>query len=64
MKTPLIDAGQSESLEVDLQPGKYMFYCTVPGHEQSGMKVDVTVSGGARAAPRRSRRRRPKKAKP
>jgi uncharacterized cupredoxin-like copper-binding protein len=28
---------------VDLPPGEYKFYCTVPGHEQSGMKVDVTV---------------------
>jgi uncharacterized cupredoxin-like copper-binding protein len=47
-KTPLIDAGQSKKLQVDLKPGKYKFYCTVPGHEQSGMKVDVTVTGGGR----------------
>ena len=50
-KTPLIDAGQSKSLSVDLKPGKYTFYCTVPGHEQSGMKVAVTVGGGAPATP-------------
>jgi uncharacterized cupredoxin-like copper-binding protein len=48
-KTPLIDAGQSKSLEVDLKPGKYTFFCTVPGHEQLGMKVAVTVAGGAPA---------------
>lgn len=49
VKTPLIDAGQSKTLAVDLKPGRYTFYCTVPGHEQSGMKVDVTVAGGAPA---------------
>jgi uncharacterized cupredoxin-like copper-binding protein len=42
-KTPLIDPGKSATLKADLKPGKYKFYCTVPGHEQSGMKVDVTV---------------------
>jgi len=42
-KTPLIDAGKSRSLAVDLKPGKYKFFCTVPGHEQSGMRVEVTV---------------------
>jgi uncharacterized cupredoxin-like copper-binding protein len=49
-KTPLIDAGQSKSLSVDLKPGKYTFYCSVPGHEQSGMKVSVTVAGGGQPA--------------
>jgi uncharacterized cupredoxin-like copper-binding protein len=49
-KTPLINAGQSKTLSVDLKAGKYKFYCTVPGHEQSGMKVQVTVAGGAPAA--------------
>jgi uncharacterized cupredoxin-like copper-binding protein len=39
----LIAAGQSKSLEVDLKPGKYTFFCTVPGHEQAGMKLQVTV---------------------
>src|SRR5919197_2621348 len=42
-KTPLIDAGQSKDLSVDLKPGTYTSYCTVPGHEQSGMRVKVTV---------------------
>lgn len=47
-KTPLIDPGKKVDLSADLKPGKYKFYCTVPGHEQSGMKVDVTVGGGSR----------------
>jgi uncharacterized cupredoxin-like copper-binding protein len=42
-KTPLIGPGEEAALEADLGAGKYKFYCTVPGHEQSGMKVDVTV---------------------
>jgi uncharacterized cupredoxin-like copper-binding protein len=42
-KTPLIDPGKTADLGADLKPGEYKFYCTVPGHEQSGMKIDVTV---------------------
>ena len=42
-KTALISPGDEAALEADLEAGKYKFYCTVPGHEQSGMKVDVTV---------------------
>jgi uncharacterized cupredoxin-like copper-binding protein len=42
-KTPLIDSGKSAKLAVDLAPGKYKFFCTVPGHEQLGMKQEVTV---------------------
>jgi uncharacterized cupredoxin-like copper-binding protein len=62
-KTPLIDAGQSKSLEVDLKPGKYTFFCTVPGHEQSGMKEEVTVSGGAPPAPAAKKQAAPAKKK-
>ena len=43
VKTPLLNAGQSKNLPATLKAGKYTFYCTVPGHEQAGMKVDVTV---------------------
>jgi plastocyanin len=42
-KTPLIKGGGEAALEVDLKPGKYRFWCTVPGHAQSGMEQDVTV---------------------
>jgi plastocyanin len=27
----------------NLQPGKYVFYCTVPGHREAGMQGDLTV---------------------
>jgi uncharacterized cupredoxin-like copper-binding protein len=69
-KTPLIAAGKSNTLSVDLQPGKYTFYCTVPGHEQAGMKVAVTVAGGkqkqtASTKPKPKAKAKPKKkAKP
>jgi uncharacterized cupredoxin-like copper-binding protein len=43
-KTKLIQPGASAQLTVTLKPGKYHLYCTVPGHEQAGMKVDITVS--------------------
>jgi len=34
----------TKSLTVDLKPGHYVFFCNLPGHYQSGMHVDVTVS--------------------
>lgn len=43
-KTELIQPGASAKLVATLKAGKYTFYCSVPGHEQAGMKVDVTVS--------------------
>jgi len=42
-KTALIGSGEEAALEADLKPGKYRFYCTVPGHAQSGMDIDVSV---------------------
>jgi uncharacterized cupredoxin-like copper-binding protein len=43
-RTELIQPGGEAELVVTLKPGKYTFYCTVPGHEAAGMKIDVTVS--------------------
>jgi uncharacterized cupredoxin-like copper-binding protein len=42
--TPNIEAGQSKSLKVDLKPGTYELYCSIPGHKQAGMDVKLTVS--------------------
>ena len=36
--------GISESLTVELKPGSYEFYCSIPGHKQLGMDQKVTVS--------------------
>src|SRR5205823_8443971 len=49
-KSKLIQPGKSGQLMVTLKSGKYHLYCSVPGHEQAGMKVDVTVSSTATTA--------------
>jgi plastocyanin len=39
-------AGKQSVDLTDLKPGKYVFYCTVPGHREAGMQGDLTVLGG------------------
>ena len=43
-QTKLIPAGGSAKLTVTLKPGTHELWCTVPGHEAAGMKLDITVS--------------------
>ena len=41
--TDTFGPGGDETFQVDFPAGKYDMYCSVPGHEQSGMKGDFTV---------------------
>jgi plastocyanin len=36
--------GASRNLTLKLKPGKYAFYCSVPGHRQAGMEGTLSVS--------------------
>ena len=40
----LVSNGDVSTVTVDLKAGTYTFYCSVPGHEQAGMKGTLTVS--------------------
>ena len=40
----LVSGGGVSTVTADLKPGTYTFYCSVPGHEQAGMKGTLTVS--------------------
>ncbi|HEY7266664.1 MAG TPA: cupredoxin domain-containing protein [Solirubrobacterales bacterium] len=42
---PFTNGKQSVDLS-NLAPGKYVFYCTVPGHREAGMEGNLTVTGG------------------
>jgi plastocyanin len=42
---PFTAGKQSVQLN-NLAPGKYVFYCTVPGHREAGMQGNLTVLGG------------------
>jgi nitrite reductase (NO-forming) len=41
--TATIAAGQVTNLRIKLRRGRYTFYCSVPGHAQLGMRVQVRV---------------------
>lgn len=40
--TPTFQGG-SKTLKLNLKPGTYVFYCSVPGHRQAGMEGKLTV---------------------
>ena len=39
----VVGTGGTSKLNADLKAGKYEFLCTVPGHEEGGMKGQLTV---------------------
>jgi plastocyanin len=42
-QTPIFSGG-SKSVTLQLKPGTYTFFCTVPGHRQAGMEGTLSVS--------------------
>jgi mono/diheme cytochrome c family protein len=42
-KGPVVGQGGVSKVKASLKPGKYLFYCSVPGHEAGGMKGNLTV---------------------
>jgi plastocyanin len=42
--TQVLQPGQSATLEVALDPGDYVFYCSVGAHRTAGMEFPVTVA--------------------
>lgn len=40
---PIVAAGRTATVSVRLEPGRYTFYCPVPGHRAGGMKGTLVV---------------------
>ncbi len=40
---PVVQGGGVSEVSANLKAGTYEFYCSVPGHEQAGMKGNLTV---------------------
>lgn len=42
--TDPIGPGEEVTLTVDLEPGEYVFYCSIANHRSMGMEITVTVT--------------------
>jgi plastocyanin len=38
-----VSGGDAAAAIASLEPGEYIFYCSIPGHRESGMEGDLTV---------------------
>jgi plastocyanin len=38
-----VEQGGTSTVRAELRPGEYAFYCSVPGHRESGMEGSLTV---------------------
>ncbi len=45
LKTPMIDTNVAAKFSLDLPPGAYEVYCSIPGHAGAGMRAMLTVGG-------------------
>lgn len=43
IKGRVVGRGGTSTVTAKLRPGKYEFYCSVPGHAQAGMKGTLTI---------------------
>jgi plastocyanin len=41
----VVQGGGTSTIDVELQPGEYEFFCSVPGHREGGMEGKLTVKG-------------------
>ncbi|MDH5606638.1 MAG: cupredoxin domain-containing protein [Anaerolineae bacterium] len=39
----LIPVNSQAAITVNLEPGRYMILCSLPGHEEAGMRTEFTV---------------------
>jgi plastocyanin len=46
VKGRVVGQGGTSNINVQLKPGNYEFYCSVPGHEAGGMKGTLHVGTG------------------
>jgi uncharacterized cupredoxin-like copper-binding protein len=38
-----LTSGATQTLQLNLTPGRYLLVCNLPGHFQAGMKTEFTV---------------------
>ena len=42
-KLDVFGSGDTDTAKIDLQPGTYTYYCSIPGHRAAGMEGTLTV---------------------